>query len=342
MPKFHLYVIHTANLVHRQSRLHGTIQSIREMASARGYEFRSILVLTPDVSALHAKIPELSARIKYDKTGYPDLDSMLSVLNMEQLSNFEKHREAWRRIQREVTDPNDVCMVIEDDAFIIPEFSKNLQAFIAKPYQDAWDFYSLSISIQSDKRVMKILECMGNLASKCAYAVRPSVVQKLLDETEIIRFTMRNQLSYIFRKREDIMAMVSNEQCIMEGTKLGIYTSSIHPNNLLSFNKEFMELFQIAQSESPSLELASRIFDQVKHIGNPDVMHIYGVILFKCGRVKEASQVLSVAIDQMQKQHGLMNNQSDLLNNSINMYEHMQWDLPEYLNTPSKYDAILT
>lgn len=341
MPKFHLYVVHTASLIHRPTRLHGTIQSIREIATGKGYEFRSVIVLTPDTGSLQAKIQQVSDRVKYEKTGFDDLDAQTTILNLEEISNYEKHREVWRRIQKEAA-PEDVCFVIEDDAIIVPDFTKNLSSFIENPNKDKWDFYALSVSIQSDRRTSNIAETMRILVSKCAYAVRPSITQVLLDETEIIRFSMRYQLSYVFLKRKDtITALVSNQQCIMEGSKLGIFPSSTHPNNVLIFNQEFMELFNIARSESIDLGVASSIYERVKHIQNPDIAQLYAIILFKCGKVKEASDLFNTAVEWMQKQHGLLNAQSDLLNNSINIYEHMQWDLPEYLNTPSKYDSIL-
>lgn len=341
MPKLHLYVVHTASLIHRPTRLHGTIQSIREIATGKGYEFRSILVLTPDTGSLQSKIQQISDRIKYEKTGYDDLDAATNILNLEEISNYEKHREVWRRIQKE-TAADDLCIVIEDDAIIIPEFTKNLANFIENPYKDTWDFYALSVSIQSDRRTSSIAETMRILVSKCAYAIRPSLTQVLLDETEIIRFNLRYQLSYVFLKRkESVNALVSNQQCIMEGSKLGIFPSSTHPNNVLIFNSEFMELYNMAQAPSINLQQALAIYEKVKHIQNPDITHVFGIILFKCGAIKEASEVLNTAVEWMQKQHGLINAQSDLLNNAINLYEHMQWDLPEYLNTPSKYDSIL-
>lgn len=342
MPKFHLYVIHTAHLVHRQTRLHGTIQTIREIASAKGYEFRSNFVLTPDVGPLQAKVQQLSERIKYEKTGVPELDGAITVLNLEQISNYEKHREAWRRIQRECAS-EDVCVVIEDDAIMLPEFNQHLQSFIEQPYKDDWDFRSLSVSVQTDRRLQKISDIMRPIISKCAYALRPSsnITSILLDETETIRFTMRYQLSYIFLKR-NVNAVVSNQQCIMEGSKLGLYPSTIHPNNVLIFNQEFMELYKMAQLPNPPLDAASKIYDLVKHIQNPDILHVYGIILFKGNKVKEASECFALAVEWMQKQHGLVTPQSDLLNNSINVYEHIQWDLPECLSAASKYDSILT
>lgn len=345
MPKFHLYVIHTASLVHRQARLHGTIQAIREIASRCGYDFRSIIVLPPDIGVLQARVAELSDRVKYDDTGFQDLDKMRSVLNLEQISNYEKHREAWQRIMKEVESEEDVCMVLEDDAVMIPEFQNHFQQFVQTQLKQAWDFYALSVSVpyNGDTILQRISENMRVLPSKCAYAIKPSkeVLEALLKESETIRFGMRLHLSYMFLKLPNINAVVSNKQCIMEGSKVGLYPSSTHASNVLMFNQEYMELYNMLHAPDLSEQKATQIFDRVKHIPNPDLIHIYGVILYKCGKVKEASQLLTMAIELMKKQHGMLNSQSDLLNNCINMYENMQWDLPEYLSTPSKFDSIL-
>lgn len=345
MPKFHLYVVHTAQFVQRPLRLHGTIQTIREAASQNGYEFRSIFVLNPDPNMLQPKLQQLSDRIKYDKTGYDLLDASSTVLNLEALSNYEKHREVWRRILAEVKDANDLCMVIEDDAVMIPEMQKPLQQFFANPRAAEWDFYSLSVSIPSNapRELLSIADHLRVLPSKCAYAVRadPRILQRFLDETEIIRFSMRGQLAYIFLKHRDVRAVVSSSQCIMEGSKIGFFPSTIHPNNMHIFNQEYMELFNMLQSPTLSEAKATAIYQRVQQLQSPDLLHIYGVILFKCGLVKEAAQILSTAVDWMHKQHGMVNSGSDVLNNAINMYEHMQWDLPEYFAQPSKYDNII-
>lgn len=339
MPQFHLYVIHTASLVHRQSKLHGTIQTIRELAS-RSYEFRSILVLPPDVGTIAAKLQEYSDRIKYEATGFEDIDKMRTVLNVEELSNYEKHREVWRRIQKEVQSNTDICMVLEDDAIMIPEFAKNLQQFIANPCQDRWDFLAMSMSTPS-KDMALISDQMRVMASKCAYVVRPSLVPTLLAETDTIRFNMRIQLSYIFLKNKHIRAFVPNMQYVMEGSKVGLYPSTVHPNNVLVFNQEFMDLYTMLVTSNLSEEKARNTYKKVEYIQNPDIMHIYGVILFKLGYVPEAASLLSSAIDVMQKQHGMLNSQSELLNNMINLHEHMQTDIDAYLIEPSKYDSIL-
>lgn len=355
MPSLHLYVIHTGHMVHRQPRLHGTIQTIRETAAQKGYTFRSILVVNPDPSALQSKVQQLSDRVKYDKTGYAELDAASSVLNLEEISNYEKHREVWRRIQKEIVVPgtattaNDLVIVMEDDAIFIPEFIKHFEAFLENPRIANWDAYLLSVatSAASDGRLMPVAEVMQTIPSKCAYALRPTanVVQTLLDETETIRFSMRVQLSYIFQKRRsDLRAVISSRQCIMEGSKVGIYPSTMHSNNLLIFNQEYMELFRILQAPSHTETTATNatlLYNRVKHIQSPDLLHIYGVVMFKCGKVKEAADHLLQAIEWTQQQHGLLSPQSELLNNLINMHEHMQWDLPQYLSTPSKYDNTL-
>lgn len=345
----HLYIVHTGHMVHRQNRLHGTIQAIREMATQKGYTFRSILVVNHDPSHLQSKIQQLSDRVKYDKTGYDDIDANTTVLNLEEISNFEKHREIWRRIKTEVANPTDIVLVLEDDAIHLPEFTKNLQGFLENPRSKDWDVYLMSVAVAStdtEGRVLSpIADTMRVIPSKCAYAVRPvsASLQTLLDETEIIRFPMRIQLGYIFQKRRDLRGVVSTRQCFLEGSKVGLYPSTLHSHNLLIFNQEYMELFRMLQLQPQQLneQAITALYDRVKHIQSTDLLHVYGVLMFKCGKIKEAAQHLTTALQWMQLQHGFLSPQSEMLNNLINMHEHMQWDLPEYLATPSKYDTLL-
>lgn len=339
-------------MTHRQTRLHGTIQSIREIASQKGFFFRSILVLNPDPSALQTKIQQLSDRVKYDKTGYAELDAASSVLNLEEISNYEKHREVWRRIRAEVK-PDELCIVIEDDTLFIPDSAKNFEGFLDNPRTKDWDLYLMSVATHAPEGgparvLLSIADTMQMIPSKCAYALRPvpEVLNTLLDETEVIRFNMRVQLSYLFQKRRDFRAIVSTRQCFMEGSKVGLFPSTVHPNNLLIFNQEYMELFRILQTPNQPMNdataaTATTLYERVKHIQSPDLLHLYAVILFKCKKVKEAGELLKTAVEWTQLQHGFLAPQSEILNNLINMHEHMQWDLPEFLSTPSKYDKIV-
>jgi thioredoxin-like negative regulator of GroEL len=73
-------------------------------------------------------------------------------------------------------------------------------------------------------------------------------------------------------------------------------------------------------------------------MNNPDLMHLYGVLLFKAGAAEEAAEVLEQAVAELEKQGGVVSARSDVLNNAINVQEHLQAnELAAIAKRPSRY-----
>jgi hypothetical protein len=56
-------------------------------------------------------------------------------------------------------------------------------------------------------------------------------------------------------------------------------------------------------------------------------MHLYGVLLKKLGRFTEAESILLEGIDELKKQQGLLNNQSEIIINLVDIYKYIQADI---------------
>ena len=65
----------------------------------------------------------------------------------------------------------------------------------------------------------------------------------------------------------------------------------------------------------------------MQNICSPDAMHLYGILLMKAGRIKDAEQVLSDGIQELKKQQGFINNQSEMVNNLVDLYKDLQKDV---------------
>ena len=68
-------------------------------------------------------------------------------------------------------------------------------------------------------------------------------------------------------------------------------------------------------------------------------MHLYGFLLKKCGRYNEAEKVLSEGIQEMKKQQGFLNNQSEIATNLIDLYKYMQKDIDDIDIKSAKYSV---
>lgn len=350
---FRLYVIHTQSLTTRQSRLHGTIQSIRQIVQAMGLRFQSILILKPDPHELIPNLGNLNARVTYTSVGDTDFDRHTHTLNIEEISNIEKHREAWRRIVATNNSQNDIIMVMEDDNLLPSENSGNLATVItaaaANTNSEHWDFLDLNMSKQDEKddpsklMLYPLHDHVKVLVSKQAYMLTPKMAKMLLAETETIRFTARVQISYaLYCKRNEYKARITSKRLMLEGSKVGVYPTSLHANNVLIYNAEYMKLYNMLKEGSANIkekeEEVRALYRTVAHVKNPDLMNVYGMALYAMGKNEEALAIWDEGLDQLQKQQGLINQQSDLLNNIINSHASLQnKEIEEYMKTPSKF-----
>lgn len=348
-PTLFLYIIHRQSLTRRALQLHGVIQQLRVTASKQGFQVKPYLILKNDAPQIAEKVADYQNRITYDVTGDPEFDKHRQPLGTEAISNIEKHRDAWLRIYDAPSHhPNDMFMVMEDDTFLLPEGQQNFAGLLdALPSMPIWDILFLGIVLPVADPKLSILPLKTTvgkiLPSKSCYFIRQQTAKRMLDIDDKLRYPMRLQLSYIFDKNKDIRAMHVNQPIILDGSKIGITPSAIHPNNLLIMNREYMDLLSFLTQDTAvvqkELNTIRAIYKNVKHMNSPDIMHLFGVLLFKCGKITDAEEMLSQAAEAMKEQHGLLDSRSDLMNNLIMVYQQMQQDLPHLLSATSQYDS---
>lgn len=349
-PTLYIYVIHAQALTQRAIRIHGVIQELRTSAIAHGFEVRPILVISKDAPEIAEKLADYQGCVNYDPVGDADFDNLRQVLSTEIISNIEKHKEAWKRIYENTAshNPDDLFMVLEDDAFLLPDGPKHFEELLANAGRNTWDVLFLGISSPSvDKdagiSLIPVKHVVGKvLPGKESYFIKQQTAKTLHDMMATIRFPLRIQLSHIFHTHLEIRVLHPNKHILLDGSKMGFVPSTIHANNLLVFNREYMEMLKY-MSHPPNemqkeLTEIRALYKKIQHMNSPDVMHLYGVLLFKCGKVMDAEEMLQNAMKEMHAQQGILNSRSDLMNNLIMVYQHMQRDLPELLGTASIYD----
>ena len=341
------YIIYTSSLTNRHAQLKSVIGSLRGVATGLKTNF-----ITHKDPALADPKPV------YDKTGDAEFDRHLTAtLTTEQLSNIEKHREAWRRIaaSRSGGSSRPGGLVIEDDAFFAGSECINAFTEALREWEKGeFDIVFLGVCSPGGpgseaKILQKVSDGMRIMPAKEAYFISSECAAKLLKITETVTFPMRIELSWALARNPEIRVACPTKRVSLDGSKVGLYPSSVHANNILTYNKEYMDLMAFANK--PVVEIKANlsnirsIFKIIEHMHNPDAMHLYGVLLFKAGLLEDACEVLNNAILEMEKQKGLLSNRSELLNNMINMQEFIQREdseLAECLSKPSKYsDAIL-
>ena len=343
-----VYMIHDESIVFREEIMNNMLKTLRIACDAIGMRFASVIIKTPTVGSLQANINDLSSKVKYEKMNDPEFDNRMSMLSIEQISNIQKHKEAWSHISND-NDDNTVYMVLEDDAFIMNEFANNIVEFLQTlptvllSSRRMWDICFLGNTQKIETQNTNKLQYTYTrnvakiLPSKESYVIVPSITRRLINSFENFRYTLRIHLSWFLHTNQDIRSVFPTKPIILDGSKIGICTTTIHPFNPLVLNREFVELWQMQNKEDITMSQIRTIYKKLEHLKSPDVFHIYAKLLVEKGLYMDADDAFTEAIRLVRMQNGFLNPGSQLLNDAINNCKYFQRDISEYKKKPSKY-----
>ncbi len=347
MKVLRVFVIHASHLNYRKKLLATTLKTIEACCAKMTYAYEPYFIDTFDRTDVRLKIRDLEKEIDQSKSGNDDFDCRINQLNVEKISNFLKHRNALEKIIELNEDTNNeenevYYMIIEDDCIILHEFIKNMEEFLENPKQSDWDILFLCISKNNDniKELKETRVDFKILPSKEAYCITPPIAKHLLNFLQKIRYFYRLQLSMWIYDNPSIRSMYLPERISIEGSKIGIVPSTINDNNTLIYNKDYMSMFNMLTEKEPfDIEKAALLYASAKNIMSCDIMHIYGVMLYKADKKKEAKEMFETAIEELVLKDGLLSKTSEILNNTININGLCQNDIDK--SAPSKYENII-
>jgi hypothetical protein len=348
MQSLNVFMLHSLRLKYRENCIQTTSKIIESICQQYKIKCRIFKISGHEPDELKPKAEELEKTIQYDKTGDEEFDRLIHPLNLEQLSNIFKQKEALKQIVQLSKLPTitnkDCFMVLEDDAYILQEFQKNLHKLLQSVVNESWDLLMLSVSGQrpsNDMTYNNLRDIVKILPGKEAYMIRPKAAAALLKYLDTIRYTFRFQLSYWIRQNQEYHVKYASERIFIEGSKVGFVPSATTDNNLLVYNQEFMEIFRMIVGQSPyDFNKIKQLYRVIEHLKAPDAMHLYGVVLHRENKLPQARDMFMDAVNEMVAKDGLISSRSELLNNTINIYGIYQDDLEELTAKPSKYKKV--
>lgn len=335
MTSLNLFVIHTEALDVRKPLIAATLKCFQETFD----KVTTTFITKPDASDINHG--DIEKRIKYDNTGDKDFDAMMAPLALEEISNTLKHEEAWRRISSLPDD--DLYAVIEDDAVFLETGQAHLRALQACIKEGAWDVLFLGLTKpgappDAPQALQSVSETFKVVPNKEAYLVTPAGAKLLLEGVATIRFSTRQYLSWM--NFTSLRAAYPTWRVTADSSKLGLMPSSIHTNNMLVLNHEYMRMWQLFSKPEllpEDMTEVEAMYKAVEHLKSPDVIHLYGVLLFRSGKHEAARDTMQAAIAEMRRKKGLLNARSDMLNNAISLYQHLQNDVETTAAAASRY-----
>ena len=341
MDKIDIYVIRSEHLKKREPILNNIMNNMIEIMKKNNYTVNTINITTPTINEIETNIGEYNKMINLNSDDIHDEDfkKLQTKFNLAQLSNLYKHKKAYEMIKTSTTKHN---FIIEDDIIILQEHINNFTDFMKNLSTYEYDILLMSVSNNTDNEPLDIVMStlyFKILISKCAYFVSPSMAEKLFNYLDVIRFTLKLSLSkYIFDNKADICAYILNKHTILEGSKLGVFTSSTNTNNFLLQNINFIKIIEMLNNNETDIKKIENHYNTYGK-DNSDFQHILGLIYFKNNKFKEAVDILKSAIINYKNSDGYMIQNNEILNNAINIYQHYQDDIKDCFTKEGIYSS---
>lgn len=344
-----IYIALSKDIPSRVANISRSIQFIKTICDSLKISTKFHTLAQPTVGEIQENIKAYEPRVKLDDVSDEHFSKLVRPLTLQEISNFEKHRLAFLTIMEGST--NEYHFVIEDDIHILPIMEKNwieMLTTLSNTTPDTYPFILLSLAneLQSNQSLQilsyqNLPSSQPILPSKEAYFIHPTIARTLAEYTKTIRFSMKHTLSYWIYKDKPSNIYYPSKRLSFDGSKLGIFPSTIHPNNILFFNQEYMELLRMMSEPEKDVAKIHKTYRIIERLQSPDAMHLYAVLLYQAKQYDEADTHFKKAIDMMVQQKGCINRQSELLHNAIEFYKHMQKDdLDTYCTKASKYATV--
>jgi hypothetical protein len=253
-------------------------------------------------------------------------DSALSSLHTRNISNSFKHAKAISWLADNASDDS-INIIIEDDVLFGDAIDTLLHSAVAQLPPD-FEFIFLGLPSTTTKPPngfnYEKFSIAYNIAPCCeSYIISKSCARKMKDSFFPIKFTTNIQLSFIIQK-QNINAYFIQPNLFIDGSKFGVYLSSVEANNTLVMNPEYHQLKAILDKAT----LSAEDFEKVKILKNtmkfrnhPDIIALLGMHEWKQNNVDQAKTFFESAFKVYKANNCLMNNQSNFLRAYIEMYK---------------------
>lgn len=347
MKTLNVYIAHY-NILKQRDTYINVFNNFMQKCSEK-INFKLNIHICSDPSPIHVSnnIEQLNKRVNYEKSSDGcEFASLISPLNIHQISNIEVHREIYKQIQK--MNGDDIYhLVVEDDIVINENYIENIENMLRIVlYENTieWDiiFTCIANSKQVDDKILLVpfANSYKILLNKSSYFIQPKLAKHLFDYFETFKYNLKVGISKYLYDNSDQKAFVLNKHTFLEGSKIGIFPSSTNTTNFLFQNTDYVKLVNISNKEEideSDIRNAVSIYNNQKHLESPDILHTMGIIYFKTKKYEMAKQYMLEACEKIESGNGIISKNSNILNNAINIHKYEQDMLDSCIIQQSKY-----
>lgn len=254
-------------------------------------------------------------------------------LTHQQISNALNHYSALCKCAQ--NGQNDVNLIVEDDICFTDDSidrllnnlsvlssDNELMTFLGQPIQAS---NIIDMDTLSKAKIEKDTHNMQTINNCESYVISSKNAKRMMDIFLPVRFETNIHICYIAcKKNYDIYKSYPN--IFVDGSKTGVYHSSISPNNVLIYNNDYKFLYSCLINKQDINRYTSKIEEIIKtNSDNADFLILYSIYLKQINADKEKiEEFLRKAYDIYVREKVPITNKSNLLHNYIELYKVYQ------------------
>jgi hypothetical protein len=335
-----IIVIYTISLSNRTQYINSTLTFLKNICEKYNLKVNIIIVDSPNNNDILSDSEKYNKRVNYDKIENCKYNNNIIPLNPNQISNIEKQRNALLKVKE-----NEYNLIIEDDVIISKDYIDNIELLIKNiNILENLDILITSDFIYNENENIELLffkEYDKILISKSSYFINKKTADKLFESTNIFKYDYKVSLTKFLINNEDNMdSRILNKCTFLEGSKVGIFGTSLKNKNFLSQNSQYIELAKLVNLniiDDNIIKNATDIYKLLENLENPEIDHLYALVHYKSNDINNTKKYLNKAIINMKKNNNYCSKSNEILNNAINIYKLDQEYFEECINLKSKY-----
>jgi GR25 family glycosyltransferase involved in LPS biosynthesis len=258
-------------------------------------------------------------------------NGFIKNIHINQLSNSLKHMKALEYITE--NDEVEFSIILEDDIVFNDNVADILYDCLSDTPTD-YDLYFLGLpsskEVQGDKYqnvgdVFKVLPCCDS------YIITKTSAEALFKSYTPIKFSNNIQLSYLIKKN-NFKTYLAVPNVFIDGSKLGLYYSSLSVNNKLIFNQDYVSIAKLIEEKEEFDEEEMKVIDAafvgIRLKTNPEMFYLKALYEVKRHNYEFAKAIYAYAYSLYEANGSVLNNQSTFLRDYMKVFKYLQEDIP--------------
>ena len=333
--KLNLYVVHSRIVEGRMANVNRLVDVLKK---ADDFDAVSLEVINDNESDAFTQ-DSIRAVTDFSQLG-PEVateistmfNPIISPIHVRHISNLLNHISALKRIAACEPAKDEFHVVLEDDVvygdIVSPSLSRALKASNASNASNAsgnFDIMFLGLPSAQITGTDDKSEAVGaflkyyNITPVCdSYAVSVEGARKLVALLLPMKFPTHIQLSFAIHKAK-LDACFSRPNVFIDGSKLGVFVSSIETNNNLILSAEYQSLkTMVEESQGPEGAQKTREFYETMRFKNhPDNVRLLADLEHKTGNFAKSKELYDACFAAFSSNGCVLNNQSQFMKTYI-------------------------